>query len=78
MKLAVFVMSKCRLLLLPISLLFFLTTVGQGKYEREHRIKKSQFPAKAHAFIEEYLTDARKLRYYRETDSSNISYEAKF
>ncbi len=61
-----------------ILLLFVLASFGQQKYEREHRIKKNQFPEKAHVFIAEYLKKARKIRYYRETDSSNISYEAKF
>ena len=61
-----------------IFLLYILASFGQHKYEREHRIKKNQFPEKAHVFIEEYLKNARKIRYYRETDSSNISYEAKF
>ncbi|MGB5237632.1 MAG: hypothetical protein WBM43_08200 [Flavobacteriaceae bacterium] len=61
-----------------ILLLFVLASFGQQKYEREHRIKKNQFPEKAHVFIAEYLKKARKIRYYRETDSSNITYEAKF
>ncbi len=65
-----------------ISILFFLlaamTLQGQYKYEREHRIKKSQFPERSKSFIADYLKNARKIRYYRETDSTRTSYEAKF
>ncbi len=48
------------------------------KYEREYRIKKSQFPEAAHALIQQYLEDARRIRFYRETDSAKVSFEAKF
>lgn len=48
------------------------------KYEREHRIKKSQFPEKALDLIEKKLLEARRIRFYRETDSTKTSFEAKF
>ncbi|WP_273568297.1 hypothetical protein [Maribacter halichondriae] len=51
---------------------------AQNKYEREYRIKKSQFPEKALTYIQEKLDDARRIRFYKETDSTKISYEAKF
>ena len=51
---------------------------AQNKYEREYRIRKVQFPENALAFIETKLEDARHVRFYKETDSSKISYEAKF
>ena len=78
MRLIVFVMKKFRCLLLIALGLMTVNTFGQYKYEREHRIKKSQFPAEAHALIEEQLAEARRIRYYRETDSTKVSYEAKF
>ncbi len=53
-------------------------TYGQNKYEREHRIKKSQFPENALQYIKEKLIDARKVRFYKEIDSAKVSYEAKF
>lgn len=59
-------------------LLFVYTTSAQNKYEREYRIKKSQFPENALSDISGNLEDARRLRFYKETDSSKISYEAKF
>ena len=67
---------RCFILIVPV--MFCINTFGQFKYEREYRIKKNQFPAVAHALIEEQLADARRIRYYRETDSTKISYEAKF
>lgn len=51
---------------------------AQNKYEREYRIKKSQFPEKALSCLGDRLEDARRLRYYREIDSAKTSYEAKF
>lgn len=54
------------------------TTYGQNKYEREFRIKKSQFPESAHAFIKEKLVGAKRVRFYKEIDSNKTSYEAKF
>ena len=66
---------------IPIALFLFFfgfNTYGQYKYEREYRIKKNQFPESAHALIKDHLEEARRIRYYRETDSSKVSYEAKF
>lgn len=72
-------MKKYRFLLLLIMALFqFSTGLSQIKVEREHRIKKNQFPEAAHDFIKEKLKDAKKIRFYKETDTSKISYEAKF
>ena len=55
-------------------------TMAQGKYkyEREYRIKKNQFPNKAHALLQNKVKEARKVKYYREVDSSKVSYSAKF
>ena len=71
-------MMKFRNTMLIVLGLLCMNSYGQNKYEREHRIKKNQFPEVAHALIEEQLAEARKIRYYRETDSTKISYEAKF
>ena len=70
-------MNRSKLIFIGLSLFTFIG-YGQYKYEREYRIKKNQFPETAHAFIDQYLENARKIRYYRETDSTKISYEAKF
>ena len=69
---------KFRILFL---LLLYATTAmaqGQYKYEREYRIKKNQFPQKAHDLLRDQIKDARKVKYYREVDSTKVSYEAKF
>ncbi|SFR53849.1 hypothetical protein [Maribacter stanieri] len=50
---------------------------SQYKYEKEHRILKSQFPTEAIAIIEENITDYKRIKFYKETDSIKISYEAK-
>ncbi|MGP1991360.1 hypothetical protein D9V96_005710 [Zobellia laminariae] len=51
---------------------------AQVKNEREHRIRKSQFPEQALTLVKEKLANARRIRFYKEIDSSKISYEAKF
>ena len=51
---------------------------AQNKYEREFRIRKSQFPEKAFALLNEEIQNAKRVRYYKEIDSSKVSYEVKF
>ncbi len=51
---------------------------AQHKYEREFRIKKSQMPTEALQLLERYLEDAKRLKYYKEIDTSKTTYEAKF
>ncbi len=63
---------------LTIALLTFFAGTAQNKYEREHRIRKNQFPENALAHVAEQMVDAKKIRFYRETDSAKVSYEVKF
>ena len=72
-------MMRCRSLPVLVLVLFQFSMVNsQVKVEREHRIKKNQFPETAHEFIQEKLEEAKKIRFYKETDTAKISYEAKF
>lgn len=72
-------MKKPFFALLSLCLLLFVQMgTAQNKYEREYRIKKSQFPEKALELISTKLEDARRVRFYKETDSTKVSYEAKF
>jgi len=72
-------MMRYRSLAVLVLVLFQFSMVNsQVKVEREHRIKKNQFPETAHDFIKEKLQDAKKLRFYKETDTAKISYEARF
>lgn len=63
-----------------ILLLLLFTAVGcyaQNSYEREHRIKKSQFPK----LQQEFLTSVdgiKQPRYYKEVSNSEIAYILKF
>jgi hypothetical protein len=52
--------------------------MAQSKLEREHRIKKSQFPEKGKLFMETKIGPVKTLRYYREIDSSTITFTSKF
>ncbi|WP_298489194.1 hypothetical protein [uncultured Maribacter sp.] len=51
---------------------------AQLKYEREFRIKKSQFPTSALQLVEEKLTGAKNIKFYKEIDSSVAIYNVKF
>lgn len=64
-------------ILLLVFCVCFMTS-AQNKHEREHRIRKIQFPEKALEYITKKLDDAKRTRFYREIDSSTISYKAKF
>ncbi|MCE2613335.1 hypothetical protein LVD13_10155 [Flavobacteriaceae bacterium D16] len=65
--------------LVALLLLFFVTTGwAQNKYEREFRIKKSQFPENAYAYLTNELENANRIRYYKEIDSNKVSFEVKF
>lgn len=59
-------------------LCFIQIGFAQNKYEKESRIKKEAFPENAFALIESYLEDAKRIRFYQETDSTKKSFEAKF
>jgi hypothetical protein len=51
---------------------------SQVKYEREFRILREQFPQASLESVQPYLDGVRKLRFYKEIDSSRRSYEIKF
>lgn len=71
-------MNNIQVKIILASFLFCFQLVhSQHKYEREHRILKSQFPTEAIAIIEENITDYKRIKFYKETDSIKISYEAK-
>lgn len=59
-------------LLLPLSLL------SQVKQEQELRIKREQFPLNALELLEDYMEDARRIRFYLEVENGEKGYEAKF
>ncbi|WP_036157098.1 hypothetical protein [Maribacter forsetii] len=67
------------LIKITIAAFLFCFQLGrsQYKYEREHRILKSQFPAQAITNINENVTNFKRIKFYKETDSTKISYEAK-
>ena len=55
-----------------------LSSVAQNKLEREERIKSSQLPKEIAEIIKPFLSEARNIRYYYETDGTHKSYEVKF
>ena len=72
-------MKRYKSLPVLVLILFQFTIVNsQVKVEREHRIKKNQFPEAAHTFINDKLQGYKKMRFYKETDTSRTTYGAKF
>lgn len=71
-------MKKASIFIIIVFIGFsFQSSYAQYKYEREYRIRKSQFPTNALEFIEEKVTDAKRIKFYKETDSAKVSFEAK-
>lgn len=68
---------RCNYLIFAMCCLVQIGT-AQNKYERESRIKVEEFPKKSYEMIQDYLEDAKRVRFYQETDSTKKSYEAKF
>lgn len=79
MKQVVLDMKKFKLLTVILTVSLTINMVNsQYQYEREHRIKKCQFPSNAHTFLEDKLKDPKNMRFYGEKDSLKVCYEAKF
>jgi len=72
------VLDMMKFNLAVIGFLFVVTLQAQIKYERENRIKKSQFPDAGLTLINGKLKNAKRLKFYKEIDSITKSYEAKF
>ncbi|SDQ08589.1 hypothetical protein [Flagellimonas zhangzhouensis] len=51
---------------------------AQNKYEKETRIDKADFPENAYSLLETHLENARRIRFYKEIDSTKQSFEVKF
>lgn len=51
--------------------------ISQTKSEKETRIESKDFPKKALKLLENVPVKSKQIRFYKETDSEKISYEAK-
>ncbi|MFK7811184.1 MAG: hypothetical protein AB8B59_01745 [Maribacter sp.] len=72
-------MSKRYTLFLVLMLLLSgFVSSAQNRLEREHRIKKSQFPSKALQTILENNNDFKRLKFYKTVDTASQTYTAKF
>ena len=70
--------KKSTLPLVLILLLFGFVSSAQNRLEREHRIKKAQFPNEALQTILENNNDFKRLKFYKAVDSASKTYTAKF
>ncbi len=74
-----FIMTRKSLPILIVLFLFFgLFSSAQNNQEREHRIKKSQFPLEALQLIEANNDDFKRIKYYKAIDSTSKTFIAKF
>ncbi len=71
-------MKSATLILLIIIFFSALLRLSAQKVEIEKRIPLSEFPPLAAGFLLDSFPDYRQMRYYKETSSAGISYEAKF
>ena len=62
------------------TLLFLIGSIcfSQDKLEREHRIKKIQFPTEAQAFVGKNVKNANRFRFYKTIDTAQTLYTVKF
>ncbi|MEO1486180.1 MAG: hypothetical protein AAFU57_10545 [Bacteroidota bacterium] len=78
MKSIVFVMQKCSRLIFITCCFCVVLGNAQQKKEREFRVTREAIPEKALQLLNPYLEDAKRVRYYQETDGSKKSFEVKF
>ncbi|MEO0505629.1 MAG: hypothetical protein AAF090_05710 [Bacteroidota bacterium] len=78
MKSIVFDMPKFSLLLFISCFLWGILGTAQQKNERESRVTEKEIPENALILLKPYLEDAKRLRYYQESDGDKRSFEVKF
>ncbi|WP_276166386.1 hypothetical protein [Zobellia alginiliquefaciens] len=61
-----------------IVVLPYISVVAQTKNEKEYRISKENFPEAALSQLENKLSSAKRIRYFKEYDNTQIGYEVKF
>ncbi len=64
--------------MLILLVLWSLPASAQIKTEREHRIKRSYCPDPVLKFVEDHFDAVRRVKFYRETDSSGTRFPVKF
>jgi hypothetical protein len=69
---------KSKTLFLIFFLACFSFVTSQIKKEQEIRINESAFPTNAKKSIAPYLSDVKRIKFYKEFDVEKVSYEAKF
>ena len=65
-------------LLLFFAMVLCANNFAQERIERQHRIKRLQFPDKALKAIAENSDGMKRLKFYREVDTAGKTYTAKF
>ena len=71
-------MKSVTIILLVILCASAFHRLSAQKVEIEKRIPLIEFPASAAVFLKDSFPDCKQMRYYKETNSAGIGYEAKF
>jgi len=69
---------KYRIFTLLLGFLLSVSISAQTKNEKEKRIKKSEFPKGANLLLNAIPQQAKRIRFYKETDGDKTSFETKF
>ena len=71
-------MMRFKFIIVGLCFLFFYAVgMSQTKSEKEERISSNMFPENAISFLSELPKNVKKIKYYKETNDTIISYEAK-
>lgn len=66
-------------ILIALICIFFTTAIfGQNKSERESKISVTEFPILARQTLSVTPDNAKRIKYYQETDGDKFSFECKF
>lgn len=69
---------KATIIFLAAICFSFCLLAQEKKMEREKRIKKEEMPAVINNILDKYITKAKKVKYFEETDIGHHSFEVKF
>lgn len=69
---------KATIIFLAAICFSFCLLAQEKKMEREKRIKKEEMPAVINDILDKYITKAKKVKYFEETDVNHHSFEVKF
>ncbi|MBO6605623.1 hypothetical protein [Psychroserpens sp.] len=71
-------MKKYKIVVVLLCFFFSINNYCQNKNEKESKISKTDFPSSALQTLSLVPENAKRIKYYQETDGEKLSYECKF